>query len=104
MTTHLDDTQGLDSILARNPALIVGTYKGEPILTPQAAELKQAILHWVAMEVIGNTPIYDITDASPEFIAGYNSMAEATRIMLLGQRQTLIHHGYKQNTKETGSE
>jgi hypothetical protein len=93
MTTHLDDTQGLDSILARNLALIVGTYKGEPILTPQATELKQAILHWVATEVIG--------DGNKDSVHNYDAHL-AKETLRMQQRSTLIHHGYKQNTKETG--
>lgn len=40
------------------------------------------------LEII-DIPIYDITDAPPEFCAGYNQMAEATRILQEQLRQAV---------------
>lgn len=52
-------------------------------------EAKSALYDLILKEVIGTQEIYDITDASPDFIAGYNNMAEATRIMRAGQYHAL---------------
>jgi hypothetical protein len=80
MTTHLDDTQGLDELLMAH-----GADAGE--LTES---LKQAILHWVDTEVINaGDPMSTMVDAQV-----YRELIRAK------QRETLIHHGYKQNTKE----
>jgi hypothetical protein len=85
MTTRLDDTQGLDKLLMAH-----GADAGE--LTES---LKQAILHWVDMEIIGEDDTLDIRKV--EWLLGHQAGINETKTK---QRATLIHHGYKQNTKE----
>jgi hypothetical protein len=82
MTTHLDNTQGLDELLMAH-----GADAGE--LTES---LKQAILHWVDMEIIGDDDNDDGTES--EIDAMYRNNLRTK------QRATLIHHDYKQNTEE----
>lgn len=50
-------------------------------------EAKQA-LYTDLIELL-DIPVYEIADASPEFIAGYNTMVHATRTLQLQQKSAI---------------
>jgi hypothetical protein len=108
MTTHLDNTQGLDSLLFAVYAAGIENGQGRAISSdfellhrreafinnnPVCRDTKQAILHWVNTEVL---------DAARKCICDERG-TEACDMLWSFKNEleaTLIHHGYKQNTKE----
>jgi hypothetical protein len=111
MTTYLDDTQGLEETLSDFRSKIsYEQYRVERSGGDDATlesvkrnkhlylqEAKQAILHWVDTEIIGKDVLaYDTPDITPHLL----DLMEYQNCLRDEQRQTLIHHGYKQNTKE----
>jgi hypothetical protein len=52
----------LDKILGKHPSLIVGTFRGEPILKPNTMKLKQALNHQAlatALRLIGDDEVLE---------------------------------------------
>ena len=94
MTTHLDDTQGLDEILVEVQSFIDDNTLQE-IARSQA---KQAILHWVATEIVGDDEEQVILTSED----GYKAMQRTVgkNQLRTEQRAKLALYGYKQNTKE----
>jgi hypothetical protein len=128
MTTHLDDMQGLDETISRFASEIEWSVESAEKLhgseevnsisvngdkfNAAQQELKQAILHWVNTELIGedevftDIPVLDVHGQVESVITGdsftpYMVMRNSLRTK---QRAILIHHGYKQNTKEVSNE
>jgi hypothetical protein len=88
-----DTTQGIDEILAKKLSVLGVEYRddGQKQYSIDVAPLKQAILQWVADEVVGENLLLN-TD--PHIGQDIHNAIKAK------QRYILTQHGWKQNTKE----